>query len=240
MDGRTDLDRQLAERVDQFPDAAARLGVLYPDALRTASDPEQALLQASDLRWYLHSSRSKIAAAPTLHTGAAAEFADELRNPLFHIDGFDRVGRRAIEIGDALELAARQIDRHQRTAERIAQLIAQSDKEKDCQAAIRQSDKEKDCQAAIRIACLILFNAPPPSRTASPTSTATPPASTKPCAAAQTACAPPGAPSATRSTTSPSSNSPPTSSTPFATPPGKLQHDSIDPLRRAMTNTRHP
>ena len=225
MDGRTDLDRQLAERVDQFPDAAARLGVLYPDALRTAGDPEQALLQTSDLCWYLHSSRSEIAAAPNLHTGAVAEFADELRNPLLHIDGFDRVAAAAIEIGDALELAARQIDRHQRTAERIAQLIA-------------QSDKEKDCQAAIRIACLILFNAlafqdrlAHVNGDAPSVDEALRGGADGLRAAWRTICdqidyVPVFQLAADILDT-------------LCDAPGKLQHDAIDPLRRAMTNTRH-
>ena len=143
---RTELDRQLAERVDEFPDAIARLGVLYPDYLKTEDDVGDVLSWLSDLEWYLHSSRSTIYADPVLRRGQMQALAAELRLLPLSIEGADRVSAATLEVGYALTEAVRALNKHARVSRLVADIIA-------------NTDNEKDREAAKRIGCLVLFNA---------------------------------------------------------------------------------
>ena len=62
------------------------------------------------------------------------------------LEGVDRVQAAAEAVGYALEQAAKPLAQHQRLARRIADIIA-------------NTDQEKNRAAALRIGCLVLFNA---------------------------------------------------------------------------------
>ena len=140
------LDEQLEGRIAAYPTAIGRVGVLYPEPLRTADDVGGALAETGDLKWYLHSSRGRIERPQQVRSGTAHQLADYLRALPLSVEGVDRVAAAAGTVGWATETAARQIGRHARTAERVAALIA-------------ETDKEQERAAALRIACLVLFNA---------------------------------------------------------------------------------
>ena len=144
--GRAALDAQLAQRVDDFPDAVARVGVLYPDWLKQEDDILDELEYTLNLQWFLHSSRDTIYDDPPLREGTVDQLADHLRLLLLEIEGVDRVIASAGVIGWALEQSASVVGRHARFSRRIAEAIA-------------QSDKESDRGAALRIGCLVMFNA---------------------------------------------------------------------------------
>ncbi len=143
---RTELDRQLAERVDEFPDAIARLGVLYPDYLKTEDDVGDVLSWLSDLEWYLHSSRSTIHADPVLRRGQVQALAAQLRLLPLEIEGTDRVHAATLEVGYALTEAVKGLNTHARVARLVAEIVA-------------ETDNEKEREAGKRIGCLVLFNA---------------------------------------------------------------------------------
>lgn len=143
---RAQLDAQLAERIGEFPAAIGRIGVLYPQGLDTAEDVGQALAEAEDLSWYLHSTRERLEPEPQLRSGSAHQLADFLRALPLHVEGVDRVAAAAGAVRYATETAAREVSRHARIGQRIADAIA-------------ESDKEKEQAAALRIGCLVLFNA---------------------------------------------------------------------------------
>ncbi len=140
------LNDQLDQRVEDFPDAIARLGVLYPDWLKQEDDILDELEHTLNLQWYLHSSRDNILEDPTLREGTVDQFADHLRLLPLELEGVDRVVAAAGVIGWALEQSAGTLSGHARLSRRIADAIA-------------QSDKESDRAAALRIGCLVVFNA---------------------------------------------------------------------------------
>ena len=142
--GRTSLQSQLDDRVTAIPDAAGRVGVLYPDRLKNEADVSAALESADDLKWYVHSSREDIRADPTVRSGSLAALADHLRLLPHEID--DQVIKAVAAVGYALDQSAQELSRHARTARRVAEIIA-------------TTDKERDRAAAWRIGCLVLFNA---------------------------------------------------------------------------------
>ena len=139
------LEDQLHARLGDFPEALGVFGVLYPNRLRQVENT-QAGLQASELQWWLHGSRGAPREQPTLRRGSVRDLADELRAFPLDLEGVDRVAAAAQVVGHALEQAAGRIVRHRRIASRIADIIA-------------QTDQEKDRAAALRIGCLVLFNA---------------------------------------------------------------------------------
>ena len=144
--GRTELDRQLAERVDDFPDAIARLGVLYPDYLKVEDDVGDVLSWLSDLEWYLHSSRAQIYDDPILRKGQVQALAAQLRLLPLEIEGTDRVYAATLEVGYALTEAVRGLNTHARVARLVAEVVA-------------ETDNEQEREAGKRIGCLVLFNA---------------------------------------------------------------------------------
>ena len=143
---RASLNDQLDQRVHDFPDAVARLGVLYPDWLKREDDILDELEHTLNLQWFLHSSRDNILEDPTLREGTIDQFADHLRLLPLELEGVDRVVAAAGAVGYALDQAASELRNHARVAELIA-------------VAIAETDDEKDKAAAQRIGCLVLFNA---------------------------------------------------------------------------------
>ena len=140
------LERQLANRLEGFPNAIGVFGVLYPDRLRSAEDTRAELAAATDIRWWLHGTRGNVVSDRTVRCGSVAGFADHLRALPLELEGADRVAAAAGIIRYALDQAATEISRHARIAYRVAEMIA-------------RTDQEKDQAAALRIGCLVLFNA---------------------------------------------------------------------------------
>ena len=143
---RVALDAQLDQRVHDFPDAVARVGVLYHDGLKHVDDIHDELEHTLNLQWYLHSSRDKVFEDQTLREGTIEQFADHLRLLPLEIEGVDRVVAAAGAVGYSLDQAASELRKHARAARLIADAIA-------------ETDDEKDKAAAQRIGCLVLFNA---------------------------------------------------------------------------------
>ncbi|MYD74098.1 MAG: hypothetical protein F4Y11_07675 [Chloroflexi bacterium] len=145
-DGRAELDAQLDRRMVRFPEAAARVGVLYPDWLKQADDILDELAHTPNLEWFVHSSRVQAFADPPVREGTVDQFAEQLRLLPLELEGVDRVVAAAGAIGYALDVAASELRKHARVARLIAEAIA-------------ETDDEQDKAAAQRIACLVLFNA---------------------------------------------------------------------------------
>ncbi len=144
--GENDLSEQAQARLTAFPDALGVYGLLYPDRLRSSQAPRAELAAATDLEWWLHGSCGVTLTSRQTHTGSIADLADELRALPMHLEGVDKVDAAAASVGYALEQAAGQIARHARIHRLVADIIA-------------DTDKEKDRAAAVRIGCLVLFNA---------------------------------------------------------------------------------
>ncbi len=140
------LESQLEERRAAFPEALGMLGVFYPDRLRHAENTLAELEAAADLRWWLHGSLGAKMPEPRMRSGSAADFADQLRTLPLELEGVDRVTAAAIAVGYALEQAAKRVTSHARISRRVADIIA-------------NTDQERDRAAALRIGCLVLFNA---------------------------------------------------------------------------------
>ena len=144
--GHADLLDQLNDRVTDFPDAIARVGVLYHDDLRHVDDIQDELEHTLNLQWFLHSSRQQTYADPPVREGTVDQLADHLRLMPLEIEGVDRVIAAAGAIGYAIEQSAKAMSGHARHARLFAEAIA-------------ESDKEQDRAAALRIGCLVIFNA---------------------------------------------------------------------------------
>ena len=140
------LEEQVSSRLEQFPEALGILGVVYPDRLQTVEDIQSSLLVAHDLRWRLHGSRGAETPAQLSRNGSAENLAAQLRLLPLDLEGSDRVDAAAAIVGYAVEKAAEPVRKHQRLTKRIADIIA-------------EADKESDRLAALRIGCLVLFNA---------------------------------------------------------------------------------
>ena len=140
------LEDQLTERLETFPDALGLIGVLYPTRLRHKRYIRANLKKATDIKWWLHGSRGELNPDRRIRTGSVADLVSHLRALPLDIEGIDAVQAAAKVIGYALEQAAKHLSSHSQTAYAIAEIIA-------------KSDQEKDRAAALRIACLVLFNA---------------------------------------------------------------------------------
>ena len=139
------LERQLDERLRQFPEALGAIGVLYHPGLRYVEDTK-AGLEATDLEWWLHGSHGAPLPERHVRVGSVGDLADQLRVLPLELEGVDRVAAAAGVVSYALEQAAGQVATHARISRRIADIIA-------------STDREKDRAAALRIGCLVLFNA---------------------------------------------------------------------------------
>ncbi len=144
--GRTALDAQLDQRVHDFPESLARVGILYPDELKHIDDIAGELERTVRLRWFLHSTKQNVYENPTVHDGGLDQLADDLRTLPQQIEGADQVSRATEDVRLALNDAAAAINKHANIGRRIADVIA-------------QADQEDDRAAALRIGCLVLFNA---------------------------------------------------------------------------------
>ena len=140
------LEEQIEERLESFPEALGVLGVLYPERLKYQADTLTELKAAIDIQWWTHGSRGEILPMRPVRSGSVAELADQVRALPLELEGVDRVAAAAQVVGYRVERAAAEIGTHARIARRIADLIA-------------ETDKERDRAAARRIACLVLFNA---------------------------------------------------------------------------------
>ena len=140
------LSTQLTERLSTHPDTLAIAGVLYPARLKPADDIKAALAVAGDLQWWVHGTRGAAYPERRIRTGSASDLADQLRALPLELEGVDRVVAAAGVVGYGVERAAQHIAAQTRIAHRIADIIA-------------ETDRENDRSAALRIACLVLFNA---------------------------------------------------------------------------------
>ena len=140
------LEGQLNDRLHDFPDALAIIGLLYPNRLRYEDDLFAHLESASDLQWWIHGSRGEVRPERPTRTGSVADLVDHLRALPIDIEGVDLVDKAAMQVGYGVEQAAQRIASHARVSRRVSDLIA-------------ESDQEKDRAAALHIGCLVLFNA---------------------------------------------------------------------------------
>ena len=140
------LEEQLRQRLEQFPEAIGILGVIYPDRLQSVDDIQASLGAAGDLRWRLHGSRGAITPRHPERSGSVEALAAHLRHLPLDLEGADRVDAAAAIVGYAVDRAVEPIRQHERLAGRIADIVA-------------EADKESDRLAALRISCLVLFNA---------------------------------------------------------------------------------
>lgn len=144
--GHADLFDQLNDRLTDFPDAIARVGVLYPDDFKHVDDIQDELEHTLNLQWFLHSSRQQTYGDPPIREGTVDQLGDHLRLMPLEIEGVDRVIAAAGAIGYAIDQSAKAMSGHARHARLFAEAIA-------------ESDKEQDRAAALRIGCLVIFNA---------------------------------------------------------------------------------
>ena len=144
-DSASALEVQLDERLWQSPDALAVVGVLYPESLKYAEDT-QSVLEAAELRWWLHGTRGERLPDVRMRSGTPRDLADQLRVLPLELEGVDRVVAAAGVVEYGVEQAARELAKHARLSRRIADIIA-------------QTDQEKNRAAALRIGCLVVFNA---------------------------------------------------------------------------------
>ena len=140
------LEGQLDARLEQFPEAMAVIGILYPLTLKHVSHTRSCLEHDRFLQWWLHGTHGEVRSDRPIRIGSVTDLADYLRVLSLEIDAADRVAAAAKVVEYRVEQAARQLESHARARRRVADLIA-------------ESDQEKDRVAARRIGCLVLFNA---------------------------------------------------------------------------------
>ncbi|MCY4528682.1 MAG: hypothetical protein OXD46_06595 [Chloroflexi bacterium] len=145
-DAHTPLENQLDRRLDEFPEAMAVIGVLYPLALKYVHNTRSCLEHDGYLQWWLHGTRSEVTSDRPIRIGSVTDLADYLRVLSLEVEAADRVAAAAQVIGYRVEQASTKLAGHARISRRVADIIA-------------ESDQEKDRAAALRIGCLVLFNA---------------------------------------------------------------------------------
>ena len=140
------LESQLATRLASFPDAVGIVGMVYPSWMREERDIPDALISATDFEWWLYGSRGVVEPTRRVRGGNVEDLADYLRVLPLELEAVDQVYAAAGVVGHALEESANVISRHARISKLAADIIA-------------ESDQERDRAAALRISCLVLFNA---------------------------------------------------------------------------------
>ena len=140
------LESQLDERLDQFPEAMAVIGVLYPLTLKYVTNTRSCLEHDGLLQWWLHGTRGEVRSDRPIRIGSVTDLADYLRVLSLEVEAADRVAAAAQVIGYRVEQASTKLAGHARISRRVADIIV-------------ESDQEKDRAAALRIGCLVLFNA---------------------------------------------------------------------------------
>ncbi len=109
------LDEQLEERLEQFPDAVAVVGVIYPDSLRETDDTQAALTAETGLRWRIHGSRGGGTPGSPERSGSVEDLAHQLRLLPLELEGTDKVAAAAGIIRYAVEQAVAPIRRAPRS-----------------------------------------------------------------------------------------------------------------------------
>ncbi len=140
------LESQLGTRIASFPDAVGIMGMVYPSWMREERDIPDALISATDFEWWLYGSRGVVEATRRVRGGNVEDLADYLRVLPLELEAVDRVHAAAGVVGYALERSAEAISTHARTGRLFAEIIS-------------ESDHEKDKSAALMIAFLVIFNA---------------------------------------------------------------------------------
>ena len=145
-DAAVPLESQLNERLNGFPEAMAVIGVLYPLTLKYVTNTRSCLEHDGLLQWWLHGTRSEVRSDRPIRIGSVTDLADYLRVLSLEIDATDRVAAAAKVIGYRVEQASTKLAGHAHISRLVADIIA-------------ESDQEKNRAAALRIGCLVLFNA---------------------------------------------------------------------------------
>ena len=145
-DAAVPLESQLNERLNGFPEAMAVIGVLYPLTLKYVTNTRSCLEHDGLLQWWLHGTRGEVRSDRPIRIGSVTDLADYLRVLSLEIDAADRVAAAAKVIGYRVEQASTKLAGHARISRLVADIIA-------------ESDQEKDRAAALHIGCLVLFNA---------------------------------------------------------------------------------
>ena len=145
-DAAVPLESQLNERLNGFPEAMAVIGVLYPLTLKYVTNTRSCLEHDGLLQWWLHGTRSEVRSDRPIRIGSVTDLADYLRVLSLESDAADRVAAAAKVIGYRVEQASTKLAGHARISRLVADIIA-------------ESDQEKNRAAALRIGCLVLFNA---------------------------------------------------------------------------------
>ena len=140
------LESQLNERLNGFPEAMAVIGVLYPLTLKYVTNTRSCLEHDGLLQWWLHGTHGEVRSDRPVRIGSVTDLADYLRVLSLEIDAADRVAAAAKVIGYRVEQASTKLAGHARISRLVADIIA-------------ESDQEKNRAAALRIGCLVLFNA---------------------------------------------------------------------------------
>ena len=140
------LESQLATRLDSFPNAVGVMGMVYPSWMREESDIPDALISATDFEWWLYGSRGVVESSRRVRGGNVYDLADYLRVLPLELEAVDQVYAAAGVVGYALEQSTEAISTHARTSRLLAEVIS-------------ESDHEKDRSAALMIAFLVIFNA---------------------------------------------------------------------------------
>ena len=145
-DAAVPLESQLNERLNGFPEAMAVIGVLYPLTLKYVTNTRSCLEHDGLLQWWLHGTHGEVRSDRPVRIGSVTDLADYLRVLSLEIDAADRVAAAAKVIGYRVEQASTKLAGHARISRLVADIIA-------------ESDQEKNRAAALRIGCLVLFNA---------------------------------------------------------------------------------
>ena len=140
------LESQLDDRLQEFPDALGIIGILYPEGLKYLDDTHEGLAHADDIEWWLHGSKGDQIAERRSRSGSLADIAEHLRTLPLELEGTDRVVAAAAVIEHAVEQSATNLATHKRIARLVGDKIAVTD---------RETDRAK----ALRIGCLVIFNA---------------------------------------------------------------------------------
>ena len=145
-DAAVPLESQLDRRLDEFPEMMAAIGVLYPLTLKYVTNTRSCLEHDGLLQWWLHGTHGEARSDRPIRIGSVTDLADYLRVLSLEVEAADRVAAAAQVIGYRVEQASTKLAGHARISRLVADVIA-------------ESDQEKDRAAALRIGCLVLFNA---------------------------------------------------------------------------------
>ena len=143
----SELDVQLSDRLTEFPDAFATVGVLYPRGLQRVANTRATLSEIDVLSWFLHGSKGQLVPERQELSGSVEDLGRFIRTLPLRLEGADQVDAAANAIEYAIERSSTQvIAGHRRVLYRVANIVA-------------ETDNERDWLAAAKIGCLVLFNA---------------------------------------------------------------------------------